>query len=182
MNPWLYYLLAGTLVVACTLAWLGNLFGAPDNWLVVGLAALFAWLATDASGRGLSWACVGWLAALALIGETMEFAAGATGAVKQGASRRSIVYSLVGGFGGSLAGAGVGVPIPVVGSLVGALIGGSLGAFAGAYYGETTLMRSHGESVAVGKAAFWGRLWGTVGKFIVGAAMLGVVAVDALLR
>ena len=73
-----------------------------------------------------------------------------------------------------------GAPIPIIGSMVAALLGGSVGAFAGAYAGEVSSERSHTSGVAVGKAAFVGRLWGTVGKFAVGAVMLGVAAVDAL--
>lgn len=181
MNPWLYYLLAVLLVTAGVGCWLTNLVGAPGNWLLLGLAALFAWLAPVSSGRGVSWTTVGILAALAAAGELIEFAAGAAGAAKQGASRRSVVYSLVGGFAGSIAGATFGLPLPVLGSLAGALLGGAGGAFAGAYYGESSRQRPHGESFAVGKAAFWGRLWGTAGKLIVGAIMLGVATVDALM-
>lgn len=182
MNPWLYYLLAVLLVAGGIVCWLTNLVGAPGNWLLLGLAALFAWLVVGAGGQSLTWTTVAILALLATAGEALEFMAGAAGAAKQGASRRSVVYSLLGGFAGSIGGAMVGVPIPVVGSLAGALLGGSAGAFAGAYYGESTRQRPHLESMAVGKAAFWGRLWGTVGKFMVGAVMLGVTAVDALLN
>ncbi|MBX3432851.1 MAG: DUF456 domain-containing protein [Pirellulales bacterium] len=185
MNPWLYYTLAALLIAACTLAWLGNLFGAPGNWVIAGLAALFAWLASDPTGRGVSWTCVFVLLALAAVGEVVEFVAGAAGAAKQGASRRSMIYSLVGGFTGSLLGAGAGLPVPVVGSLLGSLLGalagGSAGAFAGAYYGEASRERPHDESIAVGKAAMRGRLWGTLGKLAIGAVMLGVTTADALI-
>jgi hypothetical protein len=34
--------------------------------------------------------------------------------------------------------------------------------------------------MAVARGAFSGRLWGTVGKFAVGAVMLGVMTVDVL--
>ena len=64
--------------------------------------------------------------------------------------------------------------------MFGALLGGSLGAFAGAYLGELWSEKPHAAGYAVGKAAFIGRLWGTVGKFAVGAVMLGVAAADAL--
>jgi uncharacterized protein YqgC (DUF456 family) len=82
---------------------------------------------------------------------------------------------------GSIGGATLGVPIPVIGSLVAALVGGSVGAFAGAYLGESSLNRSHTERLSIGKGAVIGRLWGTVGKFAVGAVMLAVASVDALL-
>jgi uncharacterized protein YqgC (DUF456 family) len=180
VNPWLYYALAALLVAGGLLCWLANLFSLPGNWILLGLAALFAWLVPQTGGRGVSWTTVTVLAALAVLGEVLEFVAGAAGAAKRGASRRAMLLSLVGAIAGSLLGATAGIPVPVVGSMVGALIGGSVGAFAGAYIGETWKERGHAASVAVGKAAFKGRIWGTIGKFAVGAVMLGVMAVDAL--
>jgi uncharacterized protein YqgC (DUF456 family) len=180
MNPWLYYTLAVLLVTGGFLCWLSNLLSLPGNWVLLGLVALFAFLVPETNGRGVSWAGVGVLLALAVVGEAIEFAAGAAGAAKEGASKRSIFLSLVGAIVGSVMGATAGIPVPVLGSMVGALLGGSLGAFAGAYAGEVWKERPHAAGVAVGKAAFLGRLWGTVGKFAVGAVMLGVTAADAL--
>lgn len=180
MNPWLYYTLAVLLICGGLVCWLSNLFSLPGNWVLLGLVALFAFLIPEADGRGVSWMGVAILAALAAIGEIIEFAAGAAGAAKQGASRRAMLLSLVGAIIGSIIGATAGIPIPVIGSMVGALLGGSVGAFAGAYLGETWKERGHGASVAVGKAAFIGRLWGTVGKFAIGAVMLAVAVTDAI--
>ena len=180
MNPWLYYTIALAFIGCGALCWLSNAFSLPGNWILLGLAALFAWLVPEAGSRGLSWTVVGVLAGLVLLGELIEFAAGAAGAAKQGASRRSIAFSLIGGLAGSIAGAAAGLPIPVIGSIAAALLGGAAGSFAGAYLGEYQTARPHGESVNVAKAAFKGRLWGTLGKIAVGAVMLGVAAVDAL--
>ena len=180
MNFWLYYTLALLLVCGCGVCWLSNLFSLPGNWLLLGLVALFAWLAPEESGRGIGWITVGILAGLAAVGEVLEFFAGAAGAAKQGAAKRSILYSLIGGMAGSIMGAMAGLPVPVIGSLIAALLGGSAGAFAGAYLGEKSIERPHGESMAVARGAFKGRLWGTVGKFAVGAVMLGVTTVGAL--
>ena len=180
MNPWLYYTLAMLLLLACGVCWLTNLVSLPGNWLLLALAGLFSWLVPPEGSRGVSLTTLGILLALAVAGEVVEFAAGAAGAAKLGASRRAILYSLVGAIVGSVAGAVAGLPIPVVGSLVAALVGGSGGAAVGAYLGERSSERGHGQGMAVGKAAFIGRLWGTVGKFAVGAVMLGVTAVDAL--
>ncbi|RIK72808.1 MAG: DUF456 domain-containing protein [Planctomycetota bacterium] len=171
MDPWLYYALAVTLVLVGGLCWLANLFSLPGNWALVGVAALFAYLVPATAGRGIGWKTIALLAALAALGEILEFAAGAAGAAKQGASRRAVVLSLVGAMASSVGG---------LGSLLAALLGGAAGAFAGAYLGETWKQRPHAAGMAVGKAAFVGRLWGTVGKFAVGAAMLGVLTVDAL--
>jgi uncharacterized protein YqgC (DUF456 family) len=180
MNPWLYYTLALLLVMAGAACWLSNLFSLPGNWGLLVLAGLFAWLIPAAGSRGISVTTLTILLGLAVLGEIVEFAAGAAGAAKQGASRRSIALSLVGAIVGSVGGAVLGLPIPVVGSLLTALFGGAAGAAVGAYWGEASSRRGQGQSMAVGKAAFIGRLWGTVGKFAVGAVMLGVAAVDAL--
>jgi uncharacterized protein YqgC (DUF456 family) len=180
VNPWLYYTLAVLLLGGGLICWLSNLFALPGNWVLLGLVALFAFLVPETNGRGISWTGVAILAALAVIGEIVEFVAGAAGAAKQGASRRAMLLSLVGAIAGSIIGATAGLPIPIFGSMVGALLGGSVGAFAGAYVGETWKERGHATGVAVGKAAFIGRLWGTIGKFAIGAAMLAVAATDAL--
>lgn len=180
MDPeWAYYLWALLLVTCCAIAWLLNLVTLPGNWLIVGVAALFAWLLPLDDDRGISWIMVIVLAALAAVGEVIEFAAGAAGAAKQGASRRAIALSMIGAITGSILGLGVGAPVPVVGSLVMAIMGGAVGAFAGAYLGEAWKGRDETARTAAGRGAFFGRIWGTVGKFAVGAIMLAVVAWDA---
>jgi uncharacterized protein YqgC (DUF456 family) len=180
-NVWSYYLYALLLVIGCLIAWLLNLVTLPGNWLMVAGAALFAWLLPVEDGRGIAWKMVIILAVLAAIGEVIEFAAGAAGAAKQGASRRAVALSMVGAIVGSIVGvvAGAPIPIPVVGPLVMAILGGAAGAFGGAYLGETWKGRDEQARTAAGRGAFFGRIWGTVGKFAVGAVMLAVVAWDA---
>ena len=182
MNPeWTYYLWALLLVACAAAAWLLNLVMLPGNWIIVGSAALFAWLLPETEGRGITWTIVIVLAVLAAIGEVFEFAAGAAGAAKQGASRRAIVLSMVGAIVGSIAGLGIGapIPIPIAGPLAMAIVGGAAGAFGGAYLGEAWKGRDEAARTAAGRGAFIGRIWGTVGKFAVGAVMLAVVAWDA---
>jgi uncharacterized protein YqgC (DUF456 family) len=176
----LYYLWVAMLLLASGAAWTLSLFALPGNWLVVGFAALFAWLVPADVGRGVGWITVAVIAGLAVLGEVLELAAGAAGAAKQGASRRSMVLALIGTVIGSICGATVTLPIPLVGPILGALGGGALGAFAGAYLGESWKGRSSQESLAVGKGALLGRLLGTVGKMGVGAVMIVIVTVDAL--
>ena len=129
----------------------------------------------------LTWSTVGVLIVLAIVGEIVEFGAGAAGAAKQGASRRGIVLSILGAMVGSFTGLAIGAPIPILGSFVMAVLGGAVGAFVGAYTGEAWKGRSEAERMAVGRGAFSGRLWGTVGKLAVGAIMLAIVAWDAFL-
>jgi uncharacterized protein YqgC (DUF456 family) len=176
---WVYYLWAVLLLLACGAAWFLTLFMLPGNWLIVTAAALFALLLPENAGRGLAWVTVGVLVGLAILGEIVEFGAGAAGAAKQGASRRAIMLSIAGAMVGSIAGLAIGAPIPILGSFVMAVLGGAAGAFAGAYIGEAWKGRSDEERVAAGKGAFFGRLWGTVGKLAVGAIMLAILAWDA---
>jgi uncharacterized protein YqgC (DUF456 family) len=176
---WVYYLWAVLLVVAAGAAWLLTLFTLPGNWIIVAAAALFAFLLPEEAGRGITWVTVGMLVGLAIVGEIVEFGAGAAGAAKQGASRRAIVLSIVGAMIGSITGLAIGAPIPILGSFIMAVLGGAAGAFAGAYLGEAWKGRTDEERIAAGKGAFLGRLWGTVGKLAVGAIMLVILAWDA---
>lgn len=178
---WVYYPSAALLVVVCVAAWLLTLLTLPGNWIVVGLAAGFAWLFPAELGRGIEWRTVIIAAVLAGVGELVEFGAGAAGAAKQGASRRAVALSLVGAVVGSIAGLLVGVPIPVIGPLVVALLGGAIGAFAGAYLGELWKGRGEDKRIAAGQGAFVGKLWGTFGKLVAGAIIVAVLACDAFL-
>jgi uncharacterized protein YqgC (DUF456 family) len=178
---WIYYPSAVLLVVLCMGVWLLTLLTLPGNWIVVGLAAVFAWLFPVAAGRGISWGTVAVLAGVAVLGELIEFGAGAAGAAKKGASRRAVALSIIGAAVGSIVGLAVGTPIPVFGWFVLAVLGGAAGAFVGAYLGETWKGTSGDQRIAVGQGAFVGRLWGTVGKLAAGAIMLAIVIWDAFL-
>jgi uncharacterized protein YqgC (DUF456 family) len=180
MEAWLYYLWAILFIAACGLAWFTNLFSLPGNWVIVACAALFAWLFLPDARHGITWTTVAVLVGLAVLGEIVEFAAGAAGAAKQGASKRGVALAMVGALVGSVAGVAIGLPIPVVGSFVMALVGGAAGAFFGAYVGEAWKGRPHEARVAAGRGAFSGRIWGTVGKLTVGAVMLAIVAWEVL--
>ena len=178
----IYYIWAVLLILACAGAWCLTLFTLPGNWLIVALAAAFAWFYHSPATLGLSWWVVVGLVVLAGLGEFVEFVAGAAGAAKQGGSRRGMILSVAGAAIGSIAGAIVGVPIPVVGPIVAALGGAAAGAFCGAYIGESWKgEKNHSETLAVSKAALVGRILGTVGKLAIGAVMVVVVAVDALI-
>ena len=176
---WIYFLWAALLVAVGCAAWLLTLVTLPGNWLIVAAAAVFALLLPENAGRGITWLTVGMLVGLAILGEIVEFGAGAAGAAKQGASRRAIVLSIVGAMVGSIAGLAIGAPIPILGSFIMAVLGGAAGAFVGGYLGEAWKGRTGEERMAVGRGAFVGRFWGTVGKLAVGAIMLAILAWDA---
>jgi hypothetical protein len=166
------------LVLAAIACWFANVFTLPGNWLIVGLAALFTYLLPPAEyGRGFGWITVGVLVLIAILGEVIEFAAGAAGAAKHGASRRAMLLSILGAGVGSIGGAAIGIPVPFIGPLIAAVGGGAAGAFGGAYLGEVWKGKLHPERTAVSTGALIGRLFGTVGKLAAGAAMVAILAV-----
>lgn len=176
-----YYVWATLLVLVNAAALVATLFTLPGNWIIVLATALFAWLVPYPEGGGVGWWCVVVILVLAIIGEILEFIAGAAGAAKQGGSRRGMLLAMAGAMAGSLAGSigGSFIPIPLIGTVMGALGGGAAGAFGGAYLGEKWKGRSEEQSVAVSKAAMTGRLLGTAAKLAVGVAMLAITTVAA---
>ena len=180
-----YYALATLAVLVSILLWLANLLSLPGNWGIPIVALGLAWafpIDPSTGGPGIGWGSVGVLFGLAVLGEVLEFTAGAAGAAKQGASRRAIVLSLIGSFVLSLLGAILlGGLIPIVGALVGAVLGGGGGAWCGAYLGEMWKGRSAPERLAAGRGAVIGRVLGTVSKLLVGAVMIGVISAAAFI-
>lgn len=176
-----YYIAASLLTVANAVALVTTLFTLPGNWAIVILTGLFAFIYPEADdGRGLSLVVVAVVVGLAVVGELIEFAAGAAGAKQQGASRRAMILAVAGGIVGSIAGAAIGSGVvPLLGTVVGALGGGALGAFGGAYAGEVWKGRTSDESLEAGKGALIGRLLGSLGKLAAGTIMFAIVTVDA---
>ncbi|TWU26853.1 hypothetical protein Pla52o_07080 [Novipirellula galeiformis] len=168
------------LVVVCIAAWGLNLVTLPGNWISVAAMALYAWLGPSEGRLAIGTASLGVAFLFALLGEIVEFAAGALGAQKAGASRRSTLYAVAGSMAGALIGAFVGIPVPILGPILAAILFGGVGATAGAIYGEWTDGRSWRESWTVGHAAFWGRTFGTLGKFIFGLAVVLTALIGVL--
>jgi len=167
------------LVLLLLAGWMMTLVGMPGNWLMVVAASVYALLVPADSPLAIGWIVVFILLGLALLGELLEFLAGALGAVHGGGSRRGAVLALAGSVLGSLVGLAVGLPVPLIGPLVAAVLFGGLGALVGAMIGETWKGRKLGESWRIGQAAFWGRLLGTLAKTVVGSVMV-VVTIVAL--
>jgi uncharacterized protein YqgC (DUF456 family) len=184
MGAFWYHFWAVVLVVLNFCALLANVFTLPGNWIIVACTVLFALFVRGSEGSGLNWWCVGVVIGLAVLGEVVEFAAGAAGAAKSGGSRRGMVLSVVGAMGGSIAGAILGtmIPVPLIGILIGAVLGGAVGAIGGAYTGEYWKGKNERERLAVGTAAMIGRVLGTVGKLGFGAIMVVITAIDAFVN
>jgi uncharacterized protein len=162
-----------TILVLANAVWLFLvLLGLPGNWLMMVSTALVAWLYWD-EGMFSRWTLLAALG-IAVLGEVLEFAAGAVGTKQAGGSRAGAFGALAGGLIGAAAGTFI-IPIPIIGSLVGACGG----AFCGALAMELAGGREMEPAVRSGIGAGVGRFFGTVAKLVVGIAIWLVVAVAA---
>jgi uncharacterized protein len=152
---------------ALTFCWVLTLFGLPGTWLIVGSAAVYSWLIPDGTRWDVSWSMVAVLAVMALAAEIYETAAAAQGTRKLGGSRRGALLAIVGSIVGAVLGTGM---LPVVGTIIGACVGAAMGAMSG----ELLKGRDSGHAWRIGKAAFHGRLVGTLAKLLIAAAMVAL--------
>jgi uncharacterized protein YqgC (DUF456 family) len=170
MDTLLHVLGLSALLAVCLLALVSLLFGLPGTFLIVAAALVYAWATGFAS---VHWSTIGWLTALALIGEGIEFAAGAAAAAGTRPTRRVTVAALAGGFVGGIAGT------PILFGL-----GSLLGALAGAFVGAALAVASEGGSLqsafTTGLAALRGRLLGFILKAAIAVVMLIWLAATVL--
>ena len=171
------FLAAFLLIVVTAIGWFLQLLGLAGNWLIVVAAALYAWWVPIDERLAISTSTLIALLVLAIAGEIVEFVAGAAGVAKVGGSRRSALLALVGSIVGGIVGVFVGLPIPVVGSVAAAILFAAAGAMAGAFIGESWKGRDFDTSLEVGKAAFVGRVLGTLAKTIISSIMIAVIIV-----
>lgn len=164
------------LTLIALLGWGGNILGMPGNWLIVATSIACALGRPETSSTHVAWGTVLAILTIAIVGELLEFAAGALGARRMGGSRRGAVLAVGGSIVGAITGlfAGTLIPIPIVGNLIASLLLGAAGAFAGASVGERWAGKDWDTSFQIGGAAFWGRLLGTVGKTVCGAIACGL--------
>lgn len=162
-------------LVLINFVWLALVvMGLPGTWLMAATTALVAWWRWDGDSPMIGTFALVVIIALAVVGEVVEFAAGAAGAKKAGATRRGSIGALVGAIFGGIVGQ-VMIPLPVVGALIGACVGAGVGAWGM----ELSSGRRFEEAYRVGIGAGVGRFHGTVAKLAVAAAMWVVIAVAA---
>ena len=110
------------------------LIGLPGTWVMIALAFGLCAIQRLWAPSGSEWMVPWWVfvisIVIAIIGEVLEFMAGALGAKKGGASKQGMLGALIGGFAGTIIGTFV-IPIPIVGSLIGAILGCGIGAVIG---------------------------------------------------
>ncbi len=147
------------------------ILGLPGAWIMLGLAVVVnlcdqVYLA-EGRDDTFPWLVLGLCALLALVGEVLEFIAGALGAKKGGSSRRGMWGALIGGLVGACL--GIFIPIPFIGSLIGAVIGTFVGAIIGEMSGQDTSTMK--ESLKPATGATIGRILGTLSKLPIGMAI-----------
>ncbi len=164
--------IASLVTVVAPVFWVGTLLGLPGNWGLVALAAALAYFVNDAVHIDIHSPTVGAILALAVLGEVVEFGAGAAGVKQLGGSRRGGALAVLGSVVGAIAGIFIGVPVPVVGSIIAALLFGGVGAFGGAVAGERWSGKDWDVCIRIGWGALWGKMLGTVLKTVCGTVML----------
>lgn len=158
--------LAATIVIL--FSWLGvivTLLTLPGTWLAVLAALLVKWWQPELLG----WWAIGIAAGLAVLGEAVEFGAGAVGSKRAGGSRSGAWGALGGGLIGSVMGT-VLIPIPIAGTIIGAVVGAGVGAITTE---RGIAQRTWKESLKSGQGAAIGRAFSVVAK----GAVAGVIAV-----
>ncbi len=155
------------------------IIGLPGAWMIMALAVIVNLVDSSylAEGRGetFSWWILGICLLLAILGEILEFAAGALGAKKEGRSPRGMWGALIGGLVGAIL--GIAIPIPVIGSLIGAVIGTFVGAILGELSGKEPSTVKGSLKPATG--ATIGRILGTLSKLPLAFVIWLVLVIDA---
>ena len=147
-------------------------FMLPGNWLILVTTYLFAWWQWD---MGIfAWPLLITITVLALIGELIEFFAGAGGAKKAGSGWLGALAAV----GGAVLGAIVGtplIPVPIVGTILGACFGAGLAT----WIAERIAGKEQKASVRSGVGAGTGVLIGTVSKFAIGCLIWLLITIAA---
>lgn len=140
----------------------------PGTWLMLLATSLLALWRWDTGGIGAvsGWVLLG-LLGLAILGEILEFIAGAVGARNAGASKRGTVGAIIGSIAGAIAGLIFLAFIPIIGVLIGAAIG----AAAGSILGDLWAGRQWHAAIKGGQGAAIGKFCGALSKLIIAALM-----------
>ena len=145
-------------------------FMLPGNWLMLVTTYLFAWWQWDMGIFG--WPLLIAITILALIGEIIEFFAGAGGAKKAGSGWLGALAAVGGAIFGAVVGTGI---MPVLGTILGACFGAGLAT----WIVERITGKEQDASVRSGVGAGTGVLIGTVSKFCIGCLIWLLITIAA---
>jgi uncharacterized protein YqgC (DUF456 family) len=161
------------LLIIVNAFWFGLVFlSLPGSWLMIVTTILFAlWQKNVFSVYTIIAAVI-----LAVIGEVLEFVAGAGGAKAAGGSKKAIAAAVLGAVVGAIAGTVI-IPIPIFGTLLGAAIGAGLAALFVERQGGKELK----QSLKTAAGAGFGQILGTSAKIITGIAIWLLFTIAAFL-
>ncbi len=169
----MYWAVASVIVLVSLAGTVLTLITLPGAWVVIAAA-----IACNFWVRGtFDWWTIVACAALGVVGEILEFAAGAAGAAKAGGTRRGaiggIVGSILGAVGGSL------VLLFPIGTILGAVVGAGVGA---ALMERTHAHQTWESSARIGTGAAIGRFAATIIKTVITAAIGITLSIAAFVR
>jgi uncharacterized protein YqgC (DUF456 family) len=177
---WLSYVIAAVFLALGAGCVALIIFSLPGVWMMLGLAAIIEfcdrWYLPPERDQTFGWWVLGVSVGLAAIAEVIDFAAGAEGARRGGASKRGMIGALIGGIAGVFLFTPLFFFVPVIGALLGAI----LGTFVGAVIGELTApAATMGGTVKPALGATIGRVVGTVSKIGIAIAIWLALSVAA---
>ncbi|MCA9081735.1 MAG: hypothetical protein KDA58_14330, partial [Planctomycetaceae bacterium] len=117
MPDWAYYLSGCSLFVLNVATWAGNLCRLPANWMLVAFASLYAsFFPAKENGLGFSYWGAALLATLALLGESLAYAARHRQRLAQQNRLAGLENTVIGAGSGGLLGAMLLWWIPLLGT------------------------------------------------------------------
>ncbi len=179
----LFYVLGSLFVLIGFACLVLVVFQMPGTWIMLIIATLVHladvfWIMPGMGGSpspAWGWWAIAIGCAFALVGEVIEFAAGALGAKAGGGSKRAAWGAILGGFLGAIIGS---IMLPIIGTILGAICGCFLGAFLGETTGKDP--RTAAESVKPAIGATIGRVLGTTCKVLIGVVVWVVLSTGLL--
>ncbi|MBN1788306.1 MAG: DUF456 family protein [Sedimentisphaerales bacterium] len=147
-----------------------SFFALPGNWLMIVTTVLFSiWQKDSFSIYVIIIAII-----LAVIGEIIEFLAGAGGAKLAGGGKKAILAAIAGAIVGAVLGT-VLIPVPLFGTLLGSAIGTGMAVL----IVEEKAGKEFKDSVKTATTAGIAQMLGTSAKVIVGLVIWLVFAITA---
>ncbi|MHC4415096.1 MAG: DUF456 family protein [Planctomycetota bacterium] len=177
---WLLYLVAALLFLLGAVCVVLVVIQLPGAWILLALAAVVEYCdrfyLPEGDRQTFGWWVLGSCLILLVIGEIVEFIAGALGAQKGGSSRRGTIGALVGGIAGIFIFTPLFFFVPLFGAFLGAVLGTFVGAIVGELSAERATLRG---SVRPAVGATIGRVLGTTGKVAIAVAVWLALSISA---
>lgn len=163
-----------TLLVVVNTLWLGLVpFSLPGNWLMILTTILFALWQKNIFGVYIILAAI----VLALIGEVLEFLAGAGGAKAAGGGKKAMAAAIIGAIIGAILGTFL-IPVPIFGTL----LGSALGAAMAVLIAERKAGKEMKQSLKIATGAGLGRFVGLGTKIATGIIIWLIFTIAAFVN